>query len=125
MPQMVTNLKRAAILVRDGFTCAHCGCNLLDLPAAEVQLDHVLPKGGIDKAFGKGQWEADNLVSSCRKCNRAKSDSILPQIEIDRLKTLAAQPVKPLYATVKPIVNARPKNVDLHIFVHYSLNRAA
>lgn len=51
---------------RDHFTCAYCG-----QVGGILEIDHVIPfsKGGSD--------ELDNLVTSCRKCNRQKKDKTL------------------------------------------------
>jgi hypothetical protein len=56
---------RFDILNRDGFRCRYCGRNA---PETELEVDHVhaRSKGGSDGA--------DNLVTTCRDCNRGKSD---------------------------------------------------
>lgn len=54
---------RFKILQRDNFTCRYCG---QFAPNVTLEVDHVIPyvEGGTD--------EDDNLVTSCRACNRGK-----------------------------------------------------
>lgn len=51
------------IFARDNYTCAYCG-----QVGGKLEVDHVIPfsKGGSD--------EVDNLITSCRRCNRQKKD---------------------------------------------------
>jgi len=63
-----TNVKlwykiRNAIFIRDNYTCHYCGS-----VGGKLEADHIMPvsKGGGDLL--------DNLVTSCRKCNRQKRD---------------------------------------------------
>ena len=61
-------LIRQYILERDNYTCMYCGNK-----KGVFEVDHFIPisKGGEDKE--------DNLVCSCRKCNRSKYNK-LPEI---------------------------------------------
>ena len=54
---------RRKIFERDNFTCVYCGARSYEEP---LEIDHVIPrcKGGTDNE--------NNLVTSCRKCNRMK-----------------------------------------------------
>lgn len=56
---------RFDVLRRDRFTCQYCGESA---PNVILELDHRLAhsKGGSDKE--------ENLVTSCRECNRGKGD---------------------------------------------------
>lgn len=56
---------RFEVFKRDGFTCQYCGKSP---PEAILELDHIKPvaKGGDDDPL--------NLATSCRDCNRGKSD---------------------------------------------------
>ena len=57
---------------RDKFTCQYCGKTT---PEVILEVDHVTPKskGGTD--------DFDNLITSCRECNRGKSDfEVIPNI---------------------------------------------
>lgn len=53
------------ILVRDGYRCAYCGCQI---SIHSVTKDHVIPtsKGGKDDLL--------NVVASCYPCNAKKAD---------------------------------------------------
>ncbi len=54
---------RRKIFERDNFTCVYCGARSYEEP---LEIDHVIPrcKGGTDNE--------NNLVTSCRRCNRLK-----------------------------------------------------
>jgi hypothetical protein len=62
--------KRTRILVfnRDNFQCKICGAKP---PSARLEVDHIKPrsKGGLD--------HIDNLQTTCRNCNRGKSNLII------------------------------------------------
>ena len=66
----VTTRLRFAVLKRDGFKCMYCGHSPRENEVV-LQMDHVVPqsKGGLTTY--------DNLVSSCRRCNHGKYDSLL------------------------------------------------
>ena len=65
-------LTRRAVYARDGGACVYCGRGERDFPRpnwdrrARMEYDHVLPV----RAGGSGR--IDNVVLSCRACNRAK-----------------------------------------------------
>jgi CRISPR/Cas system Type II protein with McrA/HNH and RuvC-like nuclease domain len=73
---MVSQKTRFDVFKRDGFTCQYCGCKS---PEVILEVDHVTPvsKGGTN--------DFDNLITSCRKCNRGKSDNeVIPtELEVD------------------------------------------
>lgn len=54
-----------AILIRDMYTCAYCGCKLSNSTGTR---DHVIP----ESRGGPTTWE--NLVASCRDCQEKKKD---------------------------------------------------
>ena len=54
---------RFNIYARDRHRCQYCGCRLL---RSELNLDHVVPRS----RGGASTW--DNVVCSCRRCNRIK-----------------------------------------------------
>lgn len=58
--------KRLSIYIRDGFSCAYCGCDLKGAAPADITLDHLLPRST------GGDNEATNLVTACRSCNSAR-----------------------------------------------------
>ncbi len=65
IPQQTRALSRKNILLRDRNTCQFCGRHF---PAAELTLDHVLPRS----RGGHSTWE--NLVACCYQCNNRKGD---------------------------------------------------
>lgn len=65
IPQQTRALSRRNILLRDRNTCQFCGRHV---PAAELTLDHVLPRS----RGGRSTWE--NLVACCYTCNNKKGD---------------------------------------------------
>lgn len=54
------------ILARDGYTCAYCGRK--GSAKVKLEIDHVTPE-----SWG-GPTTANNLVTSCARCNNRKSD---------------------------------------------------
>jgi len=55
---------RFAVLARDNYTCQYCGKRA---PNVTIEVDHMVSwKDG-------GKTSIDNLVTSCRDCNRGKS----------------------------------------------------
>jgi len=83
--------KRLAIYIRDGFQCAYCGRALKNAPAAEVTLDHLVPR------VAGGGNEATNLIIACRACNSSRQDK--PWMDyatggaVERIQTLRVQPL--------------------------------
>ena len=65
IPYQTRALSRKNILLRDRYTCQFCG---RILPAAELTLDHVIPRS----RGGHTDW--DNLVACCHRCNNLKGD---------------------------------------------------
>ena len=72
------------VLVRDKNTCQYCGKKF---PAADLTLDHVIPKS----RGGKTRW--DNLVACCKRCNTRKGDQTPHEARLSLLKT----PKEPRY----------------------------
>jgi 5-methylcytosine-specific restriction endonuclease McrA len=70
IPHQARARSRKNILLRDRNTCQYCG---QALAAAELTLDHVLPRS----QGGKSAWE--NLVACCHPCNNRKGDR-LPEV---------------------------------------------
>ena len=73
---------RFLIFNRDSFTCIYCGCFSGSSvgPCVEFHCDHIYPrnKGGKDTA--------DNLVTSCHKCNLQKLDFLLNYESFQKIK---------------------------------------
>lgn len=61
------------IFARDDCQCFYCDRFLDD--STEIQLDHLLPRsqGGTD--------EASNIVTSCKRCNRKKANTLLDDLK--------------------------------------------
>lgn len=61
--EKLTKKQRFTILKRDNFTCRYCGRKT---PEVILEIDHIVPvsKGGTN--------DLNNLVTSCRDCNRGK-----------------------------------------------------
>lgn len=70
--QLMTAQLRQSILKRDGYMCKICTVSTKDQSHLLLEVDHVVPisKGGITLE--------SNLQTLCWKCNRAKSNKILP-----------------------------------------------
>jgi hypothetical protein len=65
--------KRHAVYARDGYGCAYCGHTDPTKSGGGLQLDHIHAAslgGALQNTKGS---PADNLVTSCATCNRAKS----------------------------------------------------
>jgi 5-methylcytosine-specific restriction endonuclease McrA len=77
IPHQTRALSRKNILLRDRNTCQYCGRTL---PAAELTLDHVLPRS----RGGLSTWE--NLVACCHPCNRRKGNRLLHETEMKLLR---------------------------------------
>ena len=71
IPHQTRALSRKNILLRDRNTCQYCQ---LVLPAADLTLDHVLPRS----RGGQSTWE--NLVACCKACNRRKGNHLLHEL---------------------------------------------
>lgn len=63
---------RRHIFESNGWLCALCGCNLLDLPSKSRHLDHIVP---LSKGGSNGP---ENLQPACQPCNNRKA-SRLPE----------------------------------------------
>jgi hypothetical protein len=64
----LSDVTRAAVMVRDGARCRRCG------GARNLEIDHIVPvsKGGASEEF--------NLQTLCRRCNRRKWKKLAPRI---------------------------------------------
>ena len=67
IPHQTRALSRKNILIRDRNTCQYCS---RVLPAAELTLDHVVPRS----RGGESNWE--NLVACCHRCNNRKGNHL-------------------------------------------------
>lgn len=66
---------RFSVLRRDEFACRYCG-HMPD-EGAELEVDHVVPvsAGGALTALA-------NLVTSCKRCNNGKHDTVIEPWEV-------------------------------------------
>lgn len=67
--KQLSNYVRFQVLKRDLFTCQYCGRS-----GVELEVDHIKPvsKGGTN--------DMDNLITSCKDCNRGKLNSfVIPE----------------------------------------------
>jgi len=60
---------RPQVLIRDNYTCQHCGCKVTD---GTAEIDHKKPFRRFKMPINANRL--DNLIASCRGCNRTKSD---------------------------------------------------
>lgn len=69
---LMTASLRTAIKTRDNFTCQMCDLSTRDEPHLLLEVDHIIPvsRGGLSTR--------SNLQTLCWKCNRSKSNKILP-----------------------------------------------
>ena len=75
-------MSRDSIYARDGYTCQYCNRTLR---AADLTLDHVMPKS----RGGKSTWE--NLATACSPCNLYKGANTPEEAGVRLLKS----PFKP------------------------------
>lgn len=69
---LMTARLRHSIKTRDHHTCRYCGVSLAAEPHLLLEVDHIMPlsKGGLSTA--------ENLQTLCWRCNRTKSNKVLP-----------------------------------------------
>jgi hypothetical protein len=76
--QSISKGLRFEVFKRDSFRCQYCGRSA---PDVILEIDHILP------VSQGGKNELLNLVTSCRDCNRGKSNKLLSDTSaIDRQK---------------------------------------
>jgi len=66
MPNRFIKFSKENLLIRDGYECAYCGC---ELSLETSTIDHVVPR----KNGGGTKWS--NCISSCKRCNHTKGHS--------------------------------------------------
>lgn len=70
--RLATPALKESIKMRDDYTCCECGNSIYKEPNLLLEVDHIIP---ISKG---GKTEPNNLQTLCWKCNRAKSNKIMP-----------------------------------------------
>jgi 5-methylcytosine-specific restriction endonuclease McrA len=86
---------RRNVMLRDRFTCQYCG---RALPAAELTLDHVVPRC----RGGTTAWE--NVVAACKRCNHRKGDRTPDEARM----ALRRVPYRPRYLALILVTGSVP-----------------
>ena len=73
-PTRPPKFNRRGLFNRDGWKCSYCGKSLT---LSEATIDHINPRS----AGGKKSWL--NCVTSCKICNRRKSNHFLNEIGLE------------------------------------------
>jgi 5-methylcytosine-specific restriction endonuclease McrA len=90
----ITAHKKLAIVMRDHEQCAYCGVDVTTLAAADVTLDHLIPRSilaeinermpdspvellGVVTLVSSKPNDARNLVVACRPCNSSRGAKTL------------------------------------------------
>ena len=87
---------REYVLQRDGRTCQYqqkCKGGKRKNKSQRLELDHIVPRSK------DGPYRVSNLITSCKSCNKAKSNKSLKDFlakDPDRLRKIRAQLKKPL-----------------------------
>jgi 5-methylcytosine-specific restriction endonuclease McrA len=89
---------RAAIMLRDAFTCQYCGAQ----PGRhELTVDHVVPRS----RGGRHDWV--NLTTACKRCNQIKGNFLPEEMQM----RLIRRPFEPSYVALvllsNPVAAAR------------------
>jgi len=74
------NKIRFEVFKRDGFTCQYCGRTP---PSAILEADHINPRSN------HGKTTMENLITSCRDCNKGKGKHKLTSIPSSLKDTMA------------------------------------
>jgi len=83
---------RAAIMLRDAFTCQYCG----DAPGRhELTVDHVVPRS----RGGRHDW--NNLTTACKRCNQIKGNYLPEEVQM----RLIRRPFEPSYVALVLLSN--------------------
>lgn len=86
-----THLSGRTVFARDDYRCQYCGRSF---PAAELTLDHVIPRrqGGA-RSF-------TNLVTACRACNHRKADRTPAEARMTLARTHYGMPRQTIYGHI-------------------------
>lgn len=83
---------RAAIMLRDAFTCQYCGAT----PGRhELTVDHVIPRS----RGGRHDWA--NLTTACKRCNHIKGHFLPEEMQM----RLIHRPFEPTYVALVLLSN--------------------
>lgn len=96
-------LNRRNVLARDHHRCQYCG---KQFPAAELSLDHVVPRS----QNGPLTWE--NIVCSCKRCNSKKGGRTPERAGM----RLIAKPTRPKRS---PILSSKVLEAKYIVWRHF------
>lgn len=83
---------RAAIMLRDAYTCQYCG----GTPGRdELTVDHVVPRS----RGGRHDWT--NLTTACKRCNQIKGSGTPEEVQM----RLVRRPFEPSYVALVLLSN--------------------
>lgn len=92
LPHRRVPATRAAIMLRDAYTCQYCGA----MPGrSELTVDHVIPRS----RGGRHDWV--NLVTACKRCNQVKGSALLGEVDM----RLVRKPFEPNYVALVLLSN--------------------
>ncbi|MEZ4862242.1 MAG: HNH endonuclease [Caldilineaceae bacterium] len=92
LPHRRVPATRAAVMVRDLYTCQYCG----EAPGrAELTVDHVIPRS----RGGAHSWH--NLVTACKRCNQKKGSQTPDEASMHLIR----KPVEPSYVALVLLSN--------------------
>ena len=74
---------RVKVWEKYGEHCAYCGC---DISLEEMEVDHLIPK------YKDGDDSDENLMPSCRSCNRWKKTFTLDEFKKELMLQLLRVP---------------------------------
>ena len=103
-PIQKVKFTKAAVFLRDNYTCQYCG-----LQTKELTIDHVLPK------VKGGQTVWTNVVACCKRCNNKKGDRSVKEMDF----TLARQPKEPRFLPyLRMVRRGHQKSWDKYLFTN-------
>lgn len=72
----INPVTRAAIYLRDRYTCLYCGTALHEAEPCEVTIDHLDTRAEVESRRAKGLplHPTNRLVTACRSCNSSRQD---------------------------------------------------
>ena len=92
LPHRRVPATRAAVMLRDGYTCQYCG----DAPGrSQLTVDHVLPRS----RGGSHDWS--NLATACKRCNQKKGSHLPNEAQM----ALRRKPFEPSYVALVLLSN--------------------
>src|SRR5205809_4467287 len=106
IPFQTRALSRKNIIMRDRSTCQFCG---RVLPAAELTLDHVVPRS----RGGRTDW--DNLVACCHPCNNRKGDRLPEDAGLNQLRAAGLLTLHPRRRAMRTMGQPAQRRRECHL----------